>query len=267
MTAAGNKGLPPVDALRVIARVCDDRGLTPAQRLAVVRVILHAGNADGLAWASYRAIRRETGLASATIREALRIAEGRYLARHAVGPTGAIQYRVALQPVKRPQDESASASEAGALHSATRGASACDDKLTPETNEGGAAGRNPPPAFVLTTQEDKPATSPIGELVALWVSEYERATGRPFTTAKAARTRLGGCLKNLLADHAPEDLAHAIRAWFLKDRGEYGIELFIRAMQGGDRDLLPRRQEMTQDPQALANGRKLAAIVEGTAHA
>jgi len=100
MTATADS-FGPVVALRAIQAVCGDRDIGAAQRLAIVRVILHAENGTALAWAAHRTIEKETGLAPATIRAALRHAEGRYLRRHNVGRNGAIQYRIALQPVKR----------------------------------------------------------------------------------------------------------------------------------------------------------------------
>lgn len=98
---SGDGSLSPTDALRALRAVHSDPEILPAQRSAVAWVILSANNKTGLAWASYENIRKNTGVARATIREGLRRAEGKYLHRAGLGRKGAIQWRVAVQPVNR----------------------------------------------------------------------------------------------------------------------------------------------------------------------
>ncbi|MCX5670335.1 MAG: hypothetical protein NTU94_03300 [Planctomycetota bacterium] len=78
-----------------------DPKIEPAQRSAVAWIILSADNKTGCAWASYKQIHKNTGLARATIREALRRAEGKYLQRAGLGRKGTIHWRVAVQPLNR----------------------------------------------------------------------------------------------------------------------------------------------------------------------
>ncbi len=113
-------GFSPTDALQAIQAVLADTNIPPAQRLAIVRIITWARNGTGMAWGSYRAITRGTGLSSATISSAMKYAEGRYLHRHARGEKGAIQYKVALQSVKRKSTSSASKSKAQTPSSASK---------------------------------------------------------------------------------------------------------------------------------------------------
>jgi hypothetical protein len=163
---------PPVEALRTIARVCSEKALTPAQRLAVIRVVLYAANDTGLAWASYRAITKETGLAPATIRAALRFAEGRYLLWAGVGRQGAVQYRIALQSVKRSTGESTSQAEALALHSAPESASQAEAKLTPITN---------PKTDPKRRAADKPPPDPrVNTFLDSFCKSYAEVLGRPY---------------------------------------------------------------------------------------
>ena len=163
---------PPVEALRLIGRVCADRDLGPAQRLAIIRVVLYAANDTGLAWAAYRAIRRETGLAAATIRAALRLAEGRYLARDGIGPNGAVRYR-ALQSVKRAsttEARAASTTEAPALQSLARGATVSEAKLAPVTNPRTSARGMRPSA--VTWNEDANRFEVPDETLRAWRDAY-----------------------------------------------------------------------------------------------
>jgi len=111
MTAEANAAAPPAagslsptDALRTLRALHSDPKIESAQRSAITWIILCADNKTGLAWASYENIRKNTGLAPATIREALRRAEGKYLNRAGLGRKGAIQWRVALQPLKCRRD-------------------------------------------------------------------------------------------------------------------------------------------------------------------
>ena len=93
--------LSPTDALRCLRALHSDPKIEPAQRSAITWIILSASNKTGLAWASYTAITKNTGVARATIREGLRRAEGKYLDRAGLGRKGAIQWRVAVQPLNR----------------------------------------------------------------------------------------------------------------------------------------------------------------------
>lgn len=124
----------PLDTLRVIRAVNEDRGLSHAQRSVILQVVLRAGGDTGLAWAGYESIRKATGCAFDTIKAALAYAEGRYLHRHAVGAKGSRQYKVALQPVERSEDACAPASGAPALQPVESCAPASGNKLAPQTS-------------------------------------------------------------------------------------------------------------------------------------
>ncbi len=139
MSGNPSNAFGPVAALRAIQRVCADRGMTPAQRLVIVQVVLYADNATGLAWAPYRTIQRATGLASGTIGAALQYADGEYLRRHAVGRHGAVQYQVLprhylTRGSTAEAPPSASASDALARQSARSSASGTDAILTPSSS-------------------------------------------------------------------------------------------------------------------------------------
>ncbi len=115
----------PTTALRVIRSIMGDRHLTHAQRIATAAVVLQADSATGLAWASYRQLRRDYGLASDSISKALRgggddqragNAIGRYLVPVRRGRQGAVQYRVLVEAAE--DGRSAPASEAQTTDSA-----------------------------------------------------------------------------------------------------------------------------------------------------
>ena len=88
--------LSPVEALRAIRRVmADKKSLTPAQRLAIIGVIVRADNKSGKAWASYSGLRNEAGLGLGTIRSAMEKARGVHLAvEPRRGRHGSLQYRI-----------------------------------------------------------------------------------------------------------------------------------------------------------------------------
>lgn len=195
--------LEPVEALRAIRRVCTDAAMSPAQRLAVVSVILRADNGTGKAWAGYRSIRAETGLAPATIRDGLKHAEGRYLRRCGVGKNGAIQYQ-ALQAVKRAstgEAPGASQAEALALHSALDGASASENKLTPVSN--------PKTNPRKKRAADRPPPDPLVKVCIDGFCEvYQEAKGKAYIVAGG---KDGATVKRLLKSLSPDDLMQATR--------------------------------------------------------
>lgn len=97
----GAGGLSPTDALRCLRALHSDPKIEPAQRSAIAWIILAASNKTGLAWASYKSIEENTGVSHATVWEALRRADGKYLDRAGLGRKGAIQWRVVVQPLNR----------------------------------------------------------------------------------------------------------------------------------------------------------------------
>jgi len=220
----------PVGALRVIQQVCGDVGMTPAQRLAVVQVILYADNGTGLAWAAYRTIMQKTGLAPGTIRAALRYAEGRYLNRHTSGRNGAIQYRIALHGMKRAskiEAPTASHTEAPALQSALPGASHTEAILAPVSNpkKKGAADK-PPPAE---------STNGAGaRLLGLFAELFKTKVGEPFAGNKPA---LGRFLKTQAASIGePEAELRGDAGGYADDpRAVAGGAILAEERAGGDR--------------------------------
>ncbi len=180
--------------------------MTPAQRLAIVAVILRADNKSGLAWAAYRGITKELGLSPATIRDGFNKAEGRYLERAGIGLHGAVQYRVlrptdsastyeapgasqteALAPHSGPL--SASQTEAPALHFALSSASQTEAILTPMSN---------PKSNPSTKRAaDKPPPDPrVKEFIDGFCRSYQEARGQAYIVAGG---KDGATVKRLLA--------------------------------------------------------------------
>jgi len=95
-----------------------------------------------------------------------------------------------------------------------------------------------------------------GRLVKAWCEGFKRWIGNPVT--RGAKGRLAGTVKRLLADFSEDTLTTAVAAWFAKDRGDYGVELFEKKLQGGDRDLLPRPEQ--SPPRDEYSERKLAEM-------
>ena len=247
------------------------RDLPPAAKIVFAVLAGRAGE-RGRCWPGFRRLAADCGVTDDCVEASIARLEGAGLVtvqRRANGQSNVYRFPETARKNRALLDddqEDRPPEEIGYRRPKKPGATARKNRaeLEDQLNEGGAAA---PPGFSLTAQEDGGNGTGAGGLVALWVSEHERVTGRPYTSAAKARARLGGCLKNLLADHAPDTLAAAVRGWFAKDRREYGAELFVRALQGGDRDLLPRRSDTPQDAQALAGGRKLAAMMGETADA
>lgn len=209
----------PLEALRAIRCVCGDVCMSPAQRLAVVSVILRAENGTGKAWAGYRSITAETGLAPATIRDGLKRAEGRYLRRCGVGRHGTTQYQ-ALQPVKRVstnESPSASQNEAPALQSALASASTREDKLTPVSN--------PTTNPSKKRAADKPPPDPrVKEFIDWFASRYHEVRGRPYVVVGG---KDGATVKRLLRQLDLDELKAAAEAMladpFWRDKADMGV--------------------------------------------
>jgi len=249
----------PVDALRAIRAVNEDKGLGHAQRSVIVQVIVRADSETGLAWAGYRSIRKATGCAPSTIRAALDYAEGRYLRVHAVGAKGSVQYAVALQSVKRSGDTSATVSEAPALQSAKSCATVTVEKLTllscPTTDpkRGGAprsSKRDPRVRQFLTWFAGEFKARVGREYVVTWPKESAivkkllgqiDATGDGGDSAVAELQRAAG---NMLAD-----------PWG-RDKGDVGLLSSKLNSWLGPRE---KGIDYQDDAQALANGLKIAA--------
>ena len=187
----------PTDALRAIRAVNSDQEVSPAEARALVAVILRADNKTALAWAGYRSITRETGISSATIRQALRHAEGRYFARHGKGVKGATLYRLAIQSVKRIGDASALPSEAERFTHKSASALASKDILTPVTNPStnpkGARRKNAAAPVAFPSVLD---TSVFREAWQRWLG-YRKELGRRFTSTTQ------GAQLQMLAKHGP----------------------------------------------------------------
>ncbi len=224
MSGRPREDFGPVAALRAIQCVCADKRMTPAQRLVIVRVILYANNETGLAWAAYRTIRKETGLSTGTIVAALRYANGRYLTRHAVGCNGALQYRIALQPVKR-----ASKDKAQALQSVPSGASASAAILTPST------GPN-----TDSRKARRKATRPnpqVKQFIAWFCEAYRTARGRAYVVAGG---KDGATVKQLLRSLSLDELKTAAEnmlgdSWG-KERASVGLLASqVNTWRGGTR--------------------------------
>lgn len=216
----------PVAALRAVQCVCADRGMTPAQRLVIVRVILYANNETGLAWAAYRTIRKETGLSTGTISEALRYANGRYLTRHAVGCNGALQYRIAFQPVKR-----ASKDKAQALQSVPSGASASAAILTPSTN--------PRTSPWKARRKATPPNPQVKQFIAWFCEAYQDMLGRAYVVVGG---KDGATVKRLLKSLSLDELKTAAKKMLAdpwgKERASIGLLASqINTWRGGTRQV------------------------------
>jgi hypothetical protein len=92
--------------------------------------------------------------------------------------------------------------------------------------------------------------------MAAWCEGFKSRTGS--AVAQGAKGKIAGTVKRLLADYSEADLSGAVSAWFAKNRGDYGVELFEKKLQGGDRDLLPRPEQLP--PRDEYSERKLAEM-------
>lgn len=206
--------LSPTDTLRCLRALHSDPLIEPAQRSAVAWIILCADNKTGCAWASYENIHKNTGLAPATIREALRRAEGKYLRRAGLGRKGAIRWRVALQPLKCTSTIEVQP-EAPALQPLPPCTSTTEDILTLYTSplqktrgERAATAATPSPSAGVQPPEmadgKKTAKSPHTQLVAYWCAQWKEThdAAYPFTRRDAVH------VKQVL-DTAGGDLARA----------------------------------------------------------
>lgn len=93
-----------MDALRLVRRIlADDQlgGLAP--RVAVAGIVLMADGKTGLAWASYRALRRQFRLSYDSIGAGLSRALGKYVELNGVGRRRSRQYRVLLSALQQPE--------------------------------------------------------------------------------------------------------------------------------------------------------------------
>jgi hypothetical protein len=111
-------------------------------------------------------------------------------------------------------------------------------------------------ASLPASEEKASSNGAAGRVVAAWCEGFKSRTGS--AVAQGAKGRLSGTLKRLLADFDERILTQAVAAWFARDRGDYGVELFEKKLQGGDRDLLPRPEQ--SPPRDEYSERKVAEM-------
>jgi hypothetical protein len=224
----GDGGLSPTDALRCLRALHSDLSIEPTQRCAVTWIILCADNKTGCAWASYANVAKNTGISRATIREALRRAEGEYLTRAGLGRNGAIRWKVAVQPLN--------CTPAPAVQPLNREPGPAVQPLT-------ACGSTIEPILTLYTSplkkrrgKDKGAAPPDPRVKVFfdWFSTaYKAATGNAYIVVSGAKD--GALIKKLLGRLDGDDplagLQAAAQAMLADDWGRDGASIGLLASQ------------------------------------
>jgi hypothetical protein len=219
--------------------------LHPIDKLVWACIRDRIGN-NGKAWPGGRKLAADLGVTRPTVLDALdRLAaagdllvekRGRGRTNHYRTPPASGQEPLPVETPKRSRTLTSPNAGSGQepLRAVVKNLDPNTDPLN-QTHKGEAAA---PP---VVDEKASESNGTAGRIMAAWCRGFKSRTGS--TVAQGAKGRLAGTVKRLLADFDESALTGSVAAWFSKDRGDYGVELFEKKLQGGDRDLLPRPEQ------------------------
>ena len=239
---------PPAEFFKLPADLAARPDLPATAKIILAVLAWHVGR-NGVCWPGIRTLSRETGLNKDTVMAAIRRLEAAgdlFVQRHDNGKSS--QYSL-----PEPSEES------GRLEKPT-----VRKTRTPPSEESGR--KRPKTSDIIDRAIEKSASAAAppslkdrektaGHLVALWYDQFKGRVGRAYSSN--GNGKLAGIVTGLATDFSEEELVHAVKAQFSRNRDSYAVELFKVRLVGGEKELLLRRAPVDHDPR----GEKHTAVM------